>query len=124
MKSQKPPPRHVSAAAAQAFEALLHESSLGINGAAWRETCGDDTPKVEAFQTYWAGVLGGKEGGEALLKTIPQLVDKYPLEGEGADPVQDGVVFVEDLKAFRKGLQTAADPGPLANWGDLPVPNL
>ncbi|THU88604.1 hypothetical protein K435DRAFT_679530 [Dendrothele bispora CBS 962.96] len=124
MKSQKPPTKHVSTAAAQAFEVLLHETPLELNGVAWKETLGDDTPKLDAFQTYWASVLEGKEGGEALLAAIPELVAKYPLEGEGADPAQDSVTFIEDLKVFKTVLQPALDPGPMVNWGDLPAPNL
>jgi insulysin len=124
MKSQKPPPTHVSPAAAQALETLLQDSNLELNGVAWRETLGEETPKLEAFQTYWTGVLGGKEGGEVLLAAIPELVKKYPLEGEGVDPVQDGITFIEDLQMFRSGLQPSVDPGPMVNWGDLPVPSL
>ncbi|KAF5373799.1 hypothetical protein D9758_000838 [Tetrapyrgos nigripes] len=124
MKSRKPSPKHVSTAAVQALETLLRDSNLELNGVAWKETLGEETPKLDAFQTYWAGVLGGKEGGEAILAAIPELVKKYPLEGEGVDPVQDGVTFIEDLKVFRSKLQVAVDPGPMVNWGDLPVPNL
>lgn len=123
MRSQKPRVKRVSAAASQAFEVLVRDSGLqNGNVAGWKESLeGDGIPKLDDFQAYWKGVLGDEESGQKLLDAIPQLVNKYPVEGEGEDQPRPGVQYIEDVKAFKSGLNVSVDPGPLVQWGDLPL---
>lgn len=125
MRSQKPRPKRVSPTAADAFESLVRDAALEVDETAWRETLGEDAPPtVSDFQGYWSKVFEGKAGGEDLLKALPALVNKYPVEGEEEDSVGPDVRLIEDPKAFRGTLQVAADPGPIVQWGDLPPSKL
>jgi insulysin len=123
MRSQKPRPKKVSAAAAQAFEVLVRGAALDVDETAWRDALGSDgNPSVTDFEMYWKGLLIDKEGGVDLLGAISGLVERYPVEGEGEDGVKAGAQYIEDLNIFRDGLAVSVDPGPMVQWGDLPVP--
>ncbi|KAG5647302.1 hypothetical protein DXG03_000839 [Asterophora parasitica] len=122
MIAQKPRPRTVSAAASQAFVALLREASVEVDEAVWKQSLGSDgTPLATDFANYWSQVFAAKENALKLLDTIPGLVEKYPVAGEGKDPARVGVSYIKDLKEFKAGLAPALDPGPMVHWGDLPV---
>ncbi|KAJ7481222.1 Metalloenzyme, LuxS/M16 peptidase-like protein [Mycena galericulata] len=108
MRSQKPRQLRVSSAAAETFTVLDAPSS-------------DETPPLLDFEKYWSGVLGGIPGGQDLLGMIPDLVAKFPVPGEGEDVPRPGVTYITDVDAFKKGLGVSVDPGPMVQWGDLPV---
>lgn len=62
------------------------------------------------------------EVAEQLLKEIPTLIEKYPVEGENEDSLKkEGVTYIDDIKVFRKTLTKSEDPKPLVEWGDLPT---
>ncbi|KAJ7709455.1 Metalloenzyme, LuxS/M16 peptidase-like protein [Mycena rosella] len=123
MRSQKSRQPRVSSTAAEAFAALVREKGVdGVTETAWNDApSGDEQPPLPDFKKYWSGVLGGKEGGQDLLDAIPGLVAKHPIPGEGEDAPRPGVTYITDVEAFRKGLTVSVDPGPMVQWGDLPV---
>lgn len=124
MRSQKPRLQKVSAAAAQAFETLVADANLGINATAWKDALGSDpNPSLVDFGKYWKSVLEGKTPQDvlsSLLVGMLSLMEKYPVEEE-ADEVREGARIIEDMKAFKASLKVA-DPAPVVQWGDLPVP--
>jgi len=123
MISQKPRPKKISAAASQAFGALLREANVDVDENMWKESLGGDgTPLATDFANYWKQVFASK-GGDArkLVDAIPELVEKYTVDGEGKDPVRSDVSYIKDLKEFKAGLARSVDPGPMVQWGDLPV---
>ncbi|KAF5380968.1 hypothetical protein D9615_004092 [Tricholomella constricta] len=122
MVSQKPRPKKVSAAASQAFETLLREAKVEVDETAWKESLGGDgTPLATDFANYWKQVFASKENAVKLLDAIPELVEKHPVEGEGKDRVHADISYIKDLKEFKASLTPSMDPGPMVQWGDLPV---
>ncbi|KAG5637127.1 hypothetical protein H0H81_005656 [Sphagnurus paluster] len=121
MISQKPRPKKVSTAASLAFEKLLRAAEVDIDDAAWKESLGDGTPLAADFTNYWKQVLTSKDNAAKLLDVIPQIVEQYPVDGEGKDRIRDDVSYIKDLKEFKAGLTPSVDPGPMVQWGDLPV---
>ncbi|KAJ7217183.1 Metalloenzyme, LuxS/M16 peptidase-like protein [Mycena pura] len=123
MKSQKPRQPRVSSAAADAFEELVREKGPpGI----WESTrkdapSGEECPQLSDFVKHWTGVLKDMDGGQDLLRLIPQLVAKYPVPGEGEDVPRPGVTYITDIEEFKKALAVSVDPGPMVQWGDLPI---
>ncbi|KAJ7217182.1 Metalloenzyme, LuxS/M16 peptidase-like protein [Mycena pura] len=123
MKSQKPRQPRVSSAAADAFEELVRERGPpGI----WESTrkdapSGEECPQLSDFVKHWTGVLKDMDGGQDLLRLIPQLVAKYPVPGEGEDVPRPGVTYITDIEEFKKALAVSVDPGPMVQWGDLPI---
>ncbi|KAG6907416.1 hypothetical protein DXG01_008988 [Tephrocybe rancida] len=122
MISQKPHAKRVSPAASQAFETLLREAGVEIDAEAWKKSLGGDgTPLATDFVNYWKQVFETKENATQLLSAIPELVQKYPVPGESKDIPRSDISYIKDLKAFKAGLTPSVDPGPMVQWGDLPV---
>jgi len=122
MCSLKPRPKKVSATASREFEALVRKAQLEVDEAKWKESLGDDgTPLLVDFLNYWKQILSSKERGSQLLEVLPELVEKYPVPGEGEDRARSDVTYVQDLKAFKGNLTVSVDPGPMVQWGDLPI---
>lgn len=122
MTSQKPRPKKVSAAASAAFQILVREAQVAVDELAWKESLGGDgTPLATDFANYWKQAFASKKNAEHLLETIPGLVEKYPVDGEGQDQARSDITYVTDLKEFKAGLESSVDPGPMVQWGDLPV---
>jgi insulysin len=123
MRAQKPRQPKVSSAAAEAFATLVRQKEFdGMAETVWSDAPGgDEQPPLPDFEKYWRGIIGGKEGGQKLLSWIPDLVAKYPVPGEGEDTPRPGVTYITDVEAFKKGLLVSVDPGPMVQWGDLPI---
>ncbi|KAJ7723946.1 Metalloenzyme, LuxS/M16 peptidase-like protein, partial [Mycena maculata] len=123
MRSQKPRQPRVSSAAAEAFTALVREKNLdGVTETTWKDApSGDENPQLPDFEKYWSGAVGGTAGGQDLLCMIPDLVARYPVPGESEDAPRPGVTYITDVETFKQGLVASVDPGPMVQWGDLPV---
>jgi insulysin len=126
MQSQKPRPKKIGHAAAQAFEAIVKTSGVLApdSSGGWQDEQDeqDGEPTVDEYVAHWKGLLEQQAKAAELLAAIPALVEKYPAEGEGgADRRREGAAYIEDVDAFKKGLQVSADPKPLVEWGDLPT---
>ena len=124
--SQKPRPKKVSLAAAQAFADLVRTAGFAVDEAAWQEEMGSDpTFTIIDFEKYWKGILvepGVKaEEAQQLLGQISSLVEKYPAQEEDENGVvrRAGVNYVEDIKAFKAGLPLSEPPRPLVPWDEL-----
>jgi insulysin len=125
MLAAKPPQKKISASAAKAFEASVRELEPGLDQAVYDSVPSEEggTPMAQWGQ-YWAKVLGQKPIATTLMKALPELLQKYPVEEEADVPAPLGVEFIYDPKAFRAGLQVAPHPGPLAHWDDKPLSKL
>ncbi|KAF8623490.1 hypothetical protein AX15_006273 [Amanita polypyramis BW_CC] len=124
MHSQNPPKR-ISTEAAQAFSVLVHEAGHEISEADWKEVMGNDgAASPEEFIRHWSGLLGGMDKSKYLFTALPGLVQKYPVEGEGQDIVHPNAHYIQDVKTFKSSLPVSLDPGPLVQWGDLPISRL
>lgn len=120
MISQKARPKRVSAEATQLFETAVSEKIPGVDAKAWKTDL-EETPLLQEFTKYWKEKLGESDDGQALLKTIPQLVDDHPLDGERQHFSKPSATYIQDLKQFKASLQPSTDPGPMEEWNDLPV---
>jgi len=94
-----------------------------LDAHAWKSQL-EDTPLLQDFITYWKGQFGDAELGQALLKTMSQLVDQHPLDGERQHFSKPSTTYIQDIKQFKAGLQASTDPGPIVEWNDLPAPRL
>lgn len=122
MLSQKPQPKNVSAAALREFEELVHQANLGINASPWGDFVeGGETPTLMDFGLYWKEVLAMKDGGLQILGQLPAIMEKYPVETKVQDAKLPGVTYIDDIKAFKASLKASTDPGPMVQWGDLPL---
>jgi len=119
MVSQKPRPKRVSSAAAQAFEVLLRHAFPEVDEKAWRNVVEDDTPSVTEFGQYWLKVLNTDEGKQ-ILGRLPALLNEYPVAGEDEDSKRSDITYIDDQKAFKRSLALSLVPGPLVEWNDLP----
>lgn len=124
MLSQKPRPKKISAPAAREFEGLVHAAQIEVDEVKWKESLGDDgIPLLSDFVNYWKPILS-TEDGSRLLKALPELAERYPVPGEGKEPARSDIIYVQDLKVFKEELRVSVDPGPMVQWGDLPVSRL
>ena len=124
MHSQKPPKR-ISTEAAQAFASLTREAGHKVPDEDWMEIMGaDGTAAPEEFSRHWAGLLGGVDKAKSLFASLPALVQRYPVEGEGEDTVQPDARYIQDLETFKLGQPVAIHHGPCVEWGDLPISRL
>jgi insulysin len=121
--SQKPRPKRVSSAAAQAFEFLLQQAFPDLDEKAWRNSVEGEIPSLMEFGQYWLKVLNTEEGKKVLAQ-LPALLKEYPVAGEDDDHKRTDVIYIEDQKAFKAGLVPSVNPGPLEQWNDLPQPKI
>lgn len=129
----------MSTAAVLAFEALVRGAGVMFDETAWLEEVGSNpAPTILDFENHWKGILGGEGGGESaaggvdpgvgekLLGEIQNVVEKYPAEVDEDDEFgvgrrkREGVVYVEDVAAFKSALGISEEPRALVDWGDLP----
>src|SRR5258705_24518 len=73
MLSQKPRPKRVSSAAAQAFELLLRQAFPDLDEKAWRNSVEEEIPTLREFGQYWLKVLNTEEGKQVLAQ-LPGLL--------------------------------------------------
>ena len=121
MHSQKPRPKGISKAAAQAFNSLVRASGVVLPDDGEGQDQVEGKLTVAAFVAKWKDVLGDMEQAKELLDAIPALAEKYPVEGEDDDLRREGAVYIEDLESWKEGLELAEEAKPLVDWGDLPV---
>ncbi|KAK1236433.1 metalloprotease [Marasmius sp. AFHP31] len=128
MLSQKVPARKVSPAAASAFDALVREHDLGVNGASI-SPFSEENPTVTDFVAYWSGVLkvaGVKdEDAQRVLNQIHDLIEKYASDGDVGlkDEVREGATYIKDeeLQEFKKKLAKSDKYPPVVVWHDQKV---
>lgn len=121
MLSKRPRPKQVSAAAAEAFEALLRQELPELDVKAWRNSITSDSPTIVEFGQYW--LKNSKlETAQKLLVQLPGIVAQYPIAGDVVDQKRTNATYIEDRNAFRAGLKVSVCPGPMVEWNDLPTP--
>lgn len=121
MLSKRPRPKQVSAAAAEAFEALLRQELPELDVKAWRNSITSDSPTIVEFGQYWLKNLK-LETAQKLLVQLPGIVAQYPIAGDVVDQKRTNATYIEDRNAFRAGLKVSVCPGPMVEWNDLPTP--
>jgi insulysin len=121
LHSQKPRPKQISEAAAQAFEEKVVDGGIMPAGGIADELGAGTQMSVADFVEHWKNVLGDDAQAKGLLADIPALVDKYPATEEDIGRRLVGPIYIEDVAQFRKGMRLSEDPKPVVAWGDLPV---
>lgn len=125
--SQKPRAKTVTTAAAGAFESLARASGIVVDEMTWQEQLSSEpAPTVPEFVKFWTGVFQEQavkaEMQERLLSQLPLLVASHPALGEEVEVVKrEGVVYIEDVDAFKATLTPSDEPRPLVDWNDLPI---
>ncbi|KAJ3571053.1 hypothetical protein NP233_g3999 [Leucocoprinus birnbaumii] len=122
MIAQKPRTKRVSEAAARAFQEKLH--SYGIDPTEWNknELLSDEPPTLIEFTKFWTDALAGREDGATMLAEIDQCIAAHPIAGEDVNPTIPNATYIKEAQAFKQSLIRSVDPGPMVQWGDLPVP--
>lgn len=78
----------------------------------------EEIPSLMEFGQYWLKVLNTEEGKNVLAQ-LPAIVREYPVAGEEDDDQRrTDAIYIEDQKAFKAGLHSAVNPGPLEQWND------
>jgi insulysin len=134
LRAQKVPPAKASAAALDAFNVVLREANLRLDDAhsGWRAEVGadgDNEPLANAVTEHWRARLATlqdvpAETKDALLSALARLVQEHPSESAYEGTLPQSVTVIEEPKAFKASLRVAAEPRPLVDWADIPVPRL
>jgi hypothetical protein len=92
------------------------EGLIGPGG--WQDDLGDE-PTVDVVQKHLQ--LASPEAGEAMIKLISELAEKFPAESDNQGNLKAGTVVIEDWKQFRSSLEVSEAPRALVEWNDLPL---
>ena len=123
-QSQKPPPKHVSRAAADAFAEVMQEHDFEIEGVDWSTSLYADGEPTEAqFSAFWKEALARApvETSDKLFSALPHLLEHFPAQEDARGSLREDVVHINDIVAFRKSLKVSEHPKPLVAWNDLPT---
>ncbi|PCH37702.1 hypothetical protein WOLCODRAFT_135782 [Wolfiporia cocos MD-104 SS10] len=128
LRSQKPRPRKVSLLAMEAFENLLIERGVVVDGQKWREDLvGDGEPFAPQFSNYWQDMLSqdasniSPETLQELLAKIPSILEQFPSQADYEGKIKEGIQIIEDPKTLKATLRRADPPRPLVKWDDVPL---
>ncbi|KXN92195.1 Insulin-degrading enzyme [Leucoagaricus sp. SymC.cos] len=122
MVSKKSRVRRVTEVASQSFERKLRSAGVETSGIDWKQQFSDGLPTLVDFTQFWADALSQREDAVTLLAEIGKSVVEHPVEGEDVNPTLPKATYIRDAQAFRQTLTPSFDPGPMAQWGDLPTP--
>ena len=123
-QSQKPQPKHVSRAAADAFVQIAQEQGFDLEDVDWSSSLyTDGEPSESQFATFWKNTLaeGPVGAAEKIFAALPHLTERFPAEKDATGSLKEDVVSINDISAFRKSLQISEPPKPLVAWNDLPI---
>jgi len=81
----------------------------------------EENPTLAEFVSHWKDLLAGRPDIDSLVAQFPRLMEQYPVADEAKDELPPAATIIEDMKAFKAGLQKADIIGPMVQWGDLPV---
>lgn len=124
MASQKPRPKRFSSAAMDAFDAALQDA--GVVEVEWRRAVGGgetESPLLSAVEGYWRAHLPADKM-DGLLAKLGEAAKSHPSDADYEGTLRPDVELISDVAAFKAGLQVAADPTPVVDWGDLPPSKL
>jgi insulysin len=124
-QSQKPPTKHVSRAAADAFAQVMLEHGIQIEDVDWSASLyADGEPTETQFSAFWKDALVGApvETSDKLFAALPHLLEHFPAQKDAQGSLPEDVTHIKDILAFRKSLKVSEYPKPLVTWNDLPTP--
>jgi insulysin len=124
-QSQKPPSKHVSRAAADAFAQVVQEHGVQNEDVDWSASLYADGEPTEAkFSTFWKDALVGApvETSDKLFAALPHLLERFPAQKDAQGSLPEDVTHIKDILALRKSLKVSEYPKPLVAWNDLPNP--
>jgi insulysin len=123
-QSQKPRPKHVSRAAADAFVQIVQEQGFKLEDVDWSNSLyADGEPSETQFATFWKNTIAEGPAGaaEKTFSALPHLTERFPAEKDATGSLKEDVVYIKDISAFRNSLQVSESPKPLVDWNDLPI---
>jgi len=118
--AQKPRIRKVSEAASQAFQQKLRLAGFSCSEVDEGKLFSDGLPTLPDFIQFWTVELAGRKDMATLLAEIHSCIIKHPIEGEDVNPTLPKATYIKDVHAFKQNLEPSVDPGPMAQWVDLP----
>jgi len=113
--SQKPRQKKVSSAALEELTKHMRAEGL-IIVERWQDDLGEE-PAMDSVKKHLQ--LASPEAGEATMKLISELVEKFPAETDNLGSLKAGTVMIEDWKEFRTSLKVSEAPKALVDWNDL-----
>ena len=125
LQSQKPPEKHVSRVAADAFAGFVHEHDVEIEDVNWSTSLYADGEPIETqFSAFWkeALVRAPVEKSDKLFAALPHLLEHFPAQKDAQGSLPENVIHIKDLVAFRNSLKVSEYPKPLVAWNDNPTP--
>jgi insulysin len=127
VQSQKPQPKHVSRAAADAFALAVQEHGAEIEDIDWIASLyADGEPTETQFSAFWKDSLveAPAETSDEVFAALPQLLEQFPAQQDAQGSLSEDVIHIKDIVAFRKSLKASERPKPLVAWNDLPTPRI
>ncbi|KAI0282121.1 Metalloenzyme, LuxS/M16 peptidase-like protein [Russula aff. rugulosa BPL654] len=127
VQSQKPQPKHVSRAAADAFALAVQEHGTEIEDIDWNASLyADGEPTETQFSAFWKDSLveAPAETSDKVFAALPQLLEQFPAQRDAQGSLSEDVIHIKDIVAFRKSLKVSESPKPLVAWNDLPTPRI
>ncbi|TCD63541.1 Insulinase (Peptidase M16) [Steccherinum ochraceum] len=128
MKSGKPRPKKVDAAALPVMAELA--SSRGVTNIpeAWtEELTADGEALLDPVVAFWKDLLAkdgsgvSSDAAPALLADISAVADKYPAASQREGAIPESVTVLTDMEVLRARLLPSSPPKPTVEWGDLPT---
>ncbi|KAI0273475.1 Metalloenzyme, LuxS/M16 peptidase-like protein [Gloeopeniophorella convolvens] len=123
-QAQKPRPKHVSRAAAEAFVQIAQEQGAKLDDSDWSASLfADGEPPETQFAAFWKQALSGSLDGvsDKVFTALPSLLERHPAEKDARGSLSKDVVHIKDILEFRKSLKVSEPPRPLVDWNDLPM---
>ena len=121
-QSQKPRPKHISRAAADAFAQVVQENEIQVEEAGWSSSLFADGEPTEAqFSAYWKNALVDAPEGtsDRIFAALPHQLEHFPAEKDAQGSLTEDVVHIDDIQAFKKSLKVSKYPKPLVAWDDM-----
>jgi insulysin len=121
-QSQKPRPKHISRAAADAFAQLVQENEIQVEEAGWSSSLFADGEPTEAqFSSHWKNALADAPEGtsDRIFAALPHLLEHFPAAKDVQGSLTKDVIHIDDIQAFKKSLKVSEYPKPLVAWDDM-----
>ena len=125
LQSQKPPAKHVSREAADAFAEVVQEHDIDIEDVDWSTALyADGEPTETQFSVFWKEALVGApvEKSDKLFAALPHLLEHFPAQKDAQGSLPEDVIHIKDIVEFRSSPKVSEYPKPLIAWNDNPSP--
>ena len=128
LRSQKPPPAHLSEQAIAVFEQEAKKAGLKSDTSGWKEELfAHGEPLLAQVTSYWRPILTSADSGidqqtaQGLAERFLQLAQQFPAKASDRGKYRPESLLARTPQAIRSSRKLSEYPVPLVQWGDLPL---